>query len=65
MKRLHRRPLSAATQAFLEKRAGAVSRAADPRAEASRLWDLQKNLAFQEIRTILRQMASGRALHVL
>lgn len=59
MKRLQRLPLSPTTQAFLGKRTSAVARAADPRAEASRLWDLQQNRAFQEIRATLRQMASG------
>lgn len=59
MKRITRLGLSPATLAFLEKRSNAVAGAADPKAEAARLWDRQKNKAFREIRAILRQMASG------
>jgi len=58
MRRLHRRPLSPETAAFLQTRTEAVSRAADPRGEASRLWELQGK-AFREVREILRDMASG------
>jgi uncharacterized protein (TIGR02646 family) len=43
----------------LQQRSEAVARAADPKAEAARLWILQDNKAFREIRAILRQMASG------
>jgi uncharacterized protein (TIGR02646 family) len=59
MRRITRQALSAKAQNFLLKRAEAVAKAADSKAEALRLWSLQDNKAFQEIRAILRQMASG------
>lgn len=59
MKRLHRLDLSSQTLAFLRKRTGQVSTAADPRAEVGRLWNLQSNNAFREIREVLGRMASG------
>lgn len=59
MKRVARLELSSAARTFLQQRSEAVARASDPRAEAARLWNLQDNKAFREIRAILRQMASG------
>jgi uncharacterized protein (TIGR02646 family) len=59
MKRIQRLSLSSQARAFLRKRSEAVATAADARAEAGRLWDLQSNKAFQEIREILRRMAPG------
>lgn len=59
MKRLQRLPLTPHGLGFLQDRARQVSSAADPKAEASRLWDLQNNKAFREIREVLLQMASG------
>jgi uncharacterized protein (TIGR02646 family) len=59
MKRLARLPLSPEAQAFLSRRAAAVALAAQPRAEAARLWKQQGHRAFREIRTQLGRMASG------
>lgn len=59
MRRIPRQALSAPTLGFLRKRSEAVAKAADPRTEAARLWDLRDNKAFREVRAILRQMASG------
>jgi uncharacterized protein (TIGR02646 family) len=59
MKRLQRLPLSPEALAFLRERGEAVSRAEDSRSEAARLWSLQSNRAFREIREVLQQMASG------
>lgn len=59
MRRLTRLPLSSSTGALLKKRTDLVAQASDPKAEATRLWSLQANKAFQEIRATLRQMASG------
>jgi uncharacterized protein (TIGR02646 family) len=59
MRRIARLGLSPATLAFLQKRSEAVGRAAEPKAEAARLWSFQGNQAFREIRAILRQMTSG------
>lgn len=60
MKRLRRPALSAASTLFLHKRSVAVAAAADSRAEAARLWSLQGNNAFREVRALLEEMASGR-----
>jgi len=59
MRRIQRLPLSPKTLAFLHKRTETVAAAADARAEAGRLWDLQDNKAFREIREVLRRMAPG------
>lgn len=59
MRRITRLEISPAAQAFLGQRSVAVSRASDPKAEAVRLWALQDNKAFREIRSVLSQMASG------
>src|SRR5436305_7745883 len=59
MRRIQRLPLSPKTLAFLRKRTETVAAAADARAEARRLWYLQDNKAFREIREVLRRMAPG------
>lgn len=59
MKRLQRLFLSPQSAAFLRERREAVSKAENPRAEAIRLWSLQDNRAFREIRKLLLEMASG------
>lgn len=59
MRRVTRLGISPAALAFLQGRAEAVARAGDPKNEAARLWILRGNKAFQEIRSVLRQMASG------
>lgn len=59
MKRLHRLNLSSPTLRFLKRRASQVAGAADPRTHAAKLWSLQSNKAFREIRETLGRMASG------
>jgi uncharacterized protein (TIGR02646 family) len=59
MRRLNRQALSSATASFLGARAQAVRSAAEPREEAKRLWKLQDNAAFREVRETLRSMAPG------
>ena len=59
MRHIQRLQLSPGTLAFLSKRSKAVAAAADAWAEAGRLWDLQANKAFREIREVLRRMAPG------
>jgi uncharacterized protein (TIGR02646 family) len=59
MKHLQRLPLSAEALAFLRERGEGVAGAASPRDEAVRLWGLQDNKAFREIRETLLRMASG------
>jgi len=59
MIRLHREPLSSEALAFLEARAQKVLAAEDPREEALRLWGMQDNKAFDEVRGALKAMASG------
>jgi hypothetical protein len=59
MRRLQRLPLSSRSLEFLRERSQAIAGAPDPRAEAGRLWNLQGNQAFREIRETLRRMASG------
>ena len=59
MKRIQRLPLSVAALTFLHERSAAVAAAANARAEAGRLWGLQDNQAFREIRKTLGKMASG------
>lgn len=59
MKRVTRLEISPAARSFLQQRSEAVAQADEPRAEAARLWALQDNKAFREIRSALRQMASG------
>ena len=59
MKKLNREPLSASTLTLLDERTQQVRGDADPRAEAQRLWGLQGNKAFEEIRAALKSMATG------
>ena len=59
MKRLKRLDLSTETLTFLRDRSDGVAVSPDPRAEAIRLWSLQTNQAFREIRETLGKMASG------
>jgi hypothetical protein len=59
MKRIHRLPLSSKTVDFLAARAVRVAASSDPRTEARRLWNMQTNKAFREIREVLGKMASG------
>jgi uncharacterized protein (TIGR02646 family) len=58
MKRIRRLPLSSKTLTFLKQRTAKVGTAADPSAEAKRLWE-RKGKAFEEIRQALKAMASG------
>lgn len=51
--------MSLGTLGFLRRRAEEVEAAEDRRAEAARLWLLQANNAFREIRETLRRMANG------
>jgi uncharacterized protein (TIGR02646 family) len=44
---------------FLAPRTAAVARGQDQRSEAARLWGLQDNKAFREVRQVLGRMASG------
>ena len=60
MKRILRKSLSSRAQRFLDERAGRVSAHEHPDIEARRLWELQRNRAFNEIRSTLRAMAGGR-----
>jgi 5-methylcytosine-specific restriction endonuclease McrA len=60
MRRLHRPDLSAAAQRFLTDRTHKVRQAADHAVEARRLWRLQDNKNFAELRSTLQDMASGR-----
>lgn len=60
VRRVARIPLTRASAKFLRKRSRRVADAADPAAEAKRLWNLRKNLAFAEIREKLAQMAWAR-----
>lgn len=59
MRRIQRLPLSPKTLVFLRKRSETVAAATDAKAEAGRLWDLQDNKAFREIREVLKKMASS------
>ena len=59
MKRIQRLTLSPKTVRFLAGRSGRVTAAPDPRAEARKLWNMQANRAFREIREALGKMASG------
>jgi uncharacterized protein (TIGR02646 family) len=59
MKRIQRLPLSQRAIEVLLRRAQMVAGAADPRAEARRLWKRQSNKTFQEIRDVLKRMATG------
>jgi hypothetical protein len=59
MRRIQRLSLSSEALAFLLKRSQAVAASADPRAEAGRLWILQDNKTFREVREVLRRMALG------
>jgi hypothetical protein len=60
MRYISRQPLSAAALRFLKKRTEKVLSATDSKAEARRLWRLQRNKTFAEIRATLREMAAGR-----
>lgn len=51
--------LSERTKRFLQKRQERVDSSSVPVEEAARLWARRRNLAFDEIRAALRQMASG------
>jgi uncharacterized protein (TIGR02646 family) len=59
MIRLHRELLNEETRSFLEARAQKVLTSEDRRVEALRLWELQDNKAFQEVRATLKAMAAG------
>jgi 5-methylcytosine-specific restriction endonuclease McrA len=59
MKRIQRLTLSPKAVRFLAGRSSRVAAAPDPRTEARRLWNLQANQAFREIREALGKMASG------
>jgi len=59
MIRLRREPLSPESLAFLEARAQKVLTAKVRREEALRLWEMQGNQAFQEVRSTLKAMAAG------
>jgi uncharacterized protein (TIGR02646 family) len=59
MIRLQREPLSPESMDFLEARAQQVLTAEDQREEALRLWGMQDNKAFQEVRSALKAMAAG------
>lgn len=59
MKRLRRLALSAAALAFLQKRTAAVVAAPKRRAKARKLWKLQANATFREVRRVLSAMAPG------
>jgi uncharacterized protein (TIGR02646 family) len=59
MKRLNRLDLSAEAFAFLRERSNLVTGSYDPRVETARLWSMQDNKAFREVREILARMASG------
>ncbi len=59
MRMLHRTPLSNRATAFLKKRTEKVAGAGDPKKEADRLWSMKNNMAFDEIRKTLAEMASG------
>lgn len=59
MRKLNRETLSAEATAFLDARTQRVRAATDPSEEAQRLWKLQGNAAFREVRELLKSMASG------
>ena len=59
MRRLKRRDLSASAQALLDRRTRKVRDAANPREEADRLWQSKRGKSWDEIREVLRTMASG------
>jgi hypothetical protein len=59
MKRIQRLPLSPEALSFLLTRAQVVLASADPRSEVRRLWNLQNNKAFREIREVLGRMATS------
>jgi uncharacterized protein (TIGR02646 family) len=59
MIKLRREPLGAEALAFLESRTQKVLAAENGREEAVRLWEMQDNKAFQEVRSTLRSMAAG------
>lgn len=61
MKRLHRPSLSPQALALLQRRTAAVTAAPRRHAKARRLWRLQRNKAFREIRRVLQAMAPGAA----
>ena len=59
MKRVQRLPLTSQSLSFLLKRTQKVAGTNDARAEAKRLWKMQNNKAFREIREVLGRMATG------
>lgn len=58
MRKLNREPLSPEATQLLAERTQKVLAAADPKAEAQRLWD-QKGRALDEVRATLEVMATG------
>jgi hypothetical protein len=56
-----RHPLSDHARKTLAKRQALVDNDIDPRARAHRLWRQRKNRAFEEIRSVLNLMATGRS----
>jgi len=60
MRKLSRRPLSAAARTALETLQSQVDDAPDPKARAKNLWNNKPRSPFDEVRTALEAMASGR-----
>lgn len=61
MRRIHRQALTEDTLAGLAALTAEVISDADPKGRASKKWDSKPDNVFGEIRTVLVQMASGRA----
>lgn len=61
MRRVRRIPLDPATDAALARLSGKVALAADPAAEAKRLWHSKSTTTFRAVRQTLDQMAGGRS----
>ncbi len=60
MRKLERLPLSAAAMDYLQTdRSAKVAAAADPKAEAARLWHSKSRAIFCEVRNTLQEMAPG------
>lgn len=60
MRKIDRVSLSASVMASLSALTTDVVGAADPKARAGALWDAKPKETFQEVRTVLKRMASGR-----
>jgi uncharacterized protein (TIGR02646 family) len=60
MRQIERLPLSAHAIGTLAKRQASVNQHIDPRLRARELWRRRGNQAFQEIRQMLNEMATGR-----